>query len=305
MASTRHGRALLVLAIGALLLAGCGNGSDAATGDQSPQPLEVRDLKMSLDGEFGPQNVAVAVAAEKGYFSDAGLSVSANPPVHPVRPIPYVVTGTDEVGISHQPEVELAQAQGAPVTIVGTLVTRSTTAMIWLKKSKIGGIADLKGKTVGIPGLAFQERFLNRILARAGLDPGEVKIETVGYKLVPALVDGRVDAIFGGYSNVEGVNLEARGLDPVVTGVESLGIPSYDELVVIARSDQVEAQPQLFRDLISALARGNAAAVDDPGVAVKAIEASISPEPETSRRALKAEVAATLPLLAQGDLSPP
>jgi ABC-type nitrate/sulfonate/bicarbonate transport system substrate-binding protein len=104
---------------------------------------------------------------------------------------------------------------------------------------------------------------------------------------------------------VEGVNLEARGLDPVVTGVASLGIPAYDELVVVARTDQVEAQPQLFRDLISALARGNAAAVNEPGAAVEAIEASIAPETETSRRVLKAEVAATVPLLAQGDLSPP
>lgn len=260
---------------------------------------------MTTDGYFGPQNVAVSVAAQQGYFTDVGLLVSANSPALPTRPIPYVLTGTDEVGISHQPEVEAVQAKGAPITIVGTLVSRPTTAMIWLKKSGIGGIADLKGRTVGIPGLPFQERFLKQILARAGLAPNDVKVEKVGYNLVPALVDGRVDAIFGGYSNVEGVNLQARGLDPVVTGVESLGIPSYDELVVVARTDQVEAQPQLFIDLISALARGNATAVNDPGAAVEAIEAAIAPEPETSPRALKAEVASTLPVLARGDLSPP
>jgi putative hydroxymethylpyrimidine transport system substrate-binding protein len=292
------------LAIGlvALLLSGCGSGQ---TETSLEPPFALRDVKMTTDGYFGPQNVAVSMAAQQGYFNDAGLLVSANSPVLPTRPIPYVVTGTDEVGISHQPEVELAQAKGLPITIVGTLVSRPTTAMIWLKRSRIGGIADLKGKTIGIPGLVFQERFLNRILARSGLAPHDVKIAKVGYELVPDLVDGRVDAIFGGYSNVEGVNLEARGLDPVVTGVASLGIPAYDELVVVARTDQVEAQPQLFRDLISALARGNAAAVNEPGAAVEAIEASIAPETETSRRVLKAEVAATVPLLAQGDLSPP
>lgn len=294
--------AAMALGIATALLYGCGSGQ----AETSPErPFVARQLAVTLDGHFGPQNVAVSMAEKQGYFYDAGLLVSANTPLSLVRSIPYVVSGTDEVGISHQPEVELAKAKGAPITILGSLISQPTTAMIWLKKSKIDGVADLKGKTVGIPGLAFQERFLRRILVRAGLSRRDVKVRKVGYEPVPALVNGRVDALFGGYSNVEGVDLEALGLEPVVTGVESLGIPSYDELVVIARTDLAEEKPDLIRDFMAALNRGTAAAVRDPRAAIEAIEASPSPAPETSGRVLKAEIEATLPLLSEAASSQP
>ncbi|HWJ42072.1 MAG TPA: ABC transporter substrate-binding protein [Solirubrobacterales bacterium] len=294
------GRGLLAVAVAVLLLAGCGGRTGADTGAEFHRPLKIRELAMTLDGYYGPQNVAVLMAANEGYFNDLGLYVSANTPLSPVRPIPYVVTGIDDIGISHQPEVELTRREGAPIATLGPLVEGPTAAMIWLEKSKVGGIAGLEGKTIGIPGLAFQGRLLGRILARAGLTLGDVEVEKLGYDLVPALVAGRVDAIFGGSANLEGVELEARGMEPVITPVESLGVPSYDELVVIARDDLVEEEPDLVRDFMSALYRGSAAAVEDPRAALEAIEASTNPNPDIGRRALRAELDATLPLLAQG-----
>ena len=50
----------------------------------------------------------------------------------------------------------------------------------------------------------------------AGLAPGDVHRVTVGFNLLPALLAGRVDAIAGGFQNIEGAELAARGLHPVV-----------------------------------------------------------------------------------------
>ena len=58
----------------------------------------------------------------------------------------------------------LERARGAQVVAVGSLISDPTAAMIWLEKSHIGGIADLKGKTIAIPGLPFQKSFLQSIL---------------------------------------------------------------------------------------------------------------------------------------------
>jgi hypothetical protein len=56
---------------------------------------------------------------------------------------------------------------------------------------------------------------------------------------------------------------------------------------------------------MSAVARGTAAAIQDPESAVDTLEESVETNPETSRRAVHAQVEATLPLLSRsGYVSP-
>jgi putative hydroxymethylpyrimidine transport system substrate-binding protein len=280
-----------------LLLAGCGGGDRSSTASQPPPTLSPRELSMTLDGDIGPSNLVVLVADDEGYFREAGLTVLAASPLHPVRSVPYVVTGNNDIGIAHLPEVALARQRGSSVIAIGSVAEQPTTAIIWLKKSGIAGVADLKGRTVAIPGLHFQEEFLASVLKRAGLSLDDVEVERVGYNLLPALTSGRADAIFGGSWNIEGAWLESRGLDPVVLPVDRLGIPGYDELVVIARPDFADRHPDMVREFLVALSRGDAAAQADPKAAFDAIEESIAPPRETGGRELRRELDATLPLL--------
>lgn len=282
-----------------ILLAGCGAGAAGTADTHSEPPRRTEEINLTLDGWEGPEAMGILMAEKRGYFSDAGLNVVILTPATPNRPVQYVVDGTDDLGISHLPQVVMAKEKGAPIVAVGSLLSQPTAAMIWLKKSPIEGIRDLKGKTIAIPGLPFQRRFLQSVLAASGLEPDDVKVISVGYKLVPALISGRADAIFGGSSNLEGVRLEARGFEPVITGVQDLGVPAYDELVVIDRTDRIAEDPRLVRDFISAVARGTAAAVEDPKGAVEAIENAAESNPESSQKMTEAEVEATAPLLAQ------
>ena len=148
---------------------------------------------------------------------------------------------------------------------VGALVDRPLTSMIWLKKSGIKGIADLRGKTIATAGIPYQDAYLKTILARANLSPDDVKTVNVGFGLLPAILGGKADAMLGGFSNVEGVDLRLRGKDPVVTPVDQLGVPTYDELVLVAKRKRLEEDPEPIRLFLAALARGTAAAVKSPG----------------------------------------
>jgi putative hydroxymethylpyrimidine transport system substrate-binding protein len=204
-------------------------------------------MNVSLDQWENPANAGIVLAENEGDFAKVGLEVITFAPVRQGVVIEDVVIGADEFGISHMPQVVLAREKGAPIVVVGSLIPQPTAAMIWLKKSHIGGIGDLKGKTIAVPGLPFQKAFLQSVLARGGLTLDDVRVKNVGYKLVPALVSGRADAIFGGSANLEGVRLEKRGMEPVITPVQDLGIPDYDELVLIARSDLASKEPQLVR----------------------------------------------------------
>jgi putative hydroxymethylpyrimidine transport system substrate-binding protein len=235
------------------------------------------------------------MAQKLGYFEEAGLNVSINAPSDPAAPLKLVAAGRSDLAISYEPEVALAHEQGLGVVAVAALVNRPLTSMIWLKKSGIKGVGDLKGKTIATAGIPYQEAFLKTILARVQLSPSDVKAVNVGFGLLGALVGGSAQAMLGGYSNVEGVDLRERGKQPVVTPVDKLGVPTYDELVLVANRKKLEEDPEKIRLFIAALERGTNAAVAQPKAATKALlEANTGLEPKLT----EAEMAATLPLLA-------
>jgi ABC-type nitrate/sulfonate/bicarbonate transport system substrate-binding protein len=288
-------------------LAGCGDDGGAETAgarmdrqEQTERPeapkKNLKSVEITLDGYPNAENVGVWMAQERGYFEDAGLEVSIHTPVSPLLPVKYVADRSVDLSLTPQPQLVIAQEKGVPVVAVKSLISEPTAAMIWLRKSKIGGLSDLKGKTIAIAGLPFEEDLLEKVLAQAGLSLSDVKVEQVEHLLVPALVSGRADAIFGGSWNVEGVELETRGLEPVITRVENLDLPAYKELILIARRDRLAKDPESIRAFTTALARGTAAAIEDPEAATEML---LKQSGKSNRKAIEAQLEATLPLLSE------
>ncbi|HEX6205132.1 MAG TPA: ABC transporter substrate-binding protein [Solirubrobacterales bacterium] len=281
-----------------LFLAGCGgSGGSESTENSKYESLPYEIPYMSLEGEPGPENVGLPLGEKLGFFRDVGIQARINSPLHPSRIVRYAYQGVAEAAVAHEPEVVLARDEGLPIVIFGSLVAEPTMAIIWLPESGIERIADLKGKTIAYPGVPFQLDFLEFVLQGAGLTAADVKLEKVGYDLTEALVSGRADAIFGGSGNDEGALLEAHGLQPAVTDVTELGVPDYDELVLIASRESYAKDPELFERILEASIRGNQAAPEDPEAATEAIVSqslgAASPKPT------RAGVDATAPLLNQ------
>jgi putative hydroxymethylpyrimidine transport system substrate-binding protein len=290
--------------LAAVALVGCGGGSSSGTTSGGPPP-EPREVWVSLNNFEGPEHAGLMMAEANGYFADQGLEVRLGSPSSPSRPIRYVLSGTSDMGVSHLPQVAISQENEKPIVAVGSLISQPTAAMIWLRGAGIDRISDLKGRTVAIPGLPFQKELLQSVLEGAGLKLADVKLKLVSYSLVPVLVSGRADAIFGGSDNVEGAELRARGLEPVVTRAQNLGIPPYDELVVFAPNDRVAKEPQLIRDFMAAVNRGTAAAIRDPQRAVEVVENGVEPNPDSTRKGMRLGVEATLPLLSESGYMDP
>ena len=81
---------------------------------------------------------------------------------------------------------------------------------------------------------------------------------------------------------------------PFIANVKDLGVPTYDELVLVANSDRVADDPEPIRLFIEALEHGTKAAVADPNAATQAVvKAGQGLDPKLTA----AEVTATLPLL--------
>jgi putative hydroxymethylpyrimidine transport system substrate-binding protein len=270
-------------------LAACGEKSENVTGGGATTPLT-----LTLDFYPNADHAGIYMAQKLGYFADAGLDVSIETPADPSAPIKQVAAGRSDLAISYEPEVVLAHEKGLDVVAVGALVNRPLTSLIWLKESKIKGVADLRGKTIATAGIPYQNAFLETILGRANLSPSDVKTVNVGFGLLPALVGGSAQAMLGGYSNIEGVDLRTRGKDPVITPVDQLGVPTYDELVLVANRRRLEEDPETIRLFLAALSRGTAAAVKSPAATVEAL---LEANPDLDPKLTRAEVDATLPLL--------
>ncbi len=274
-------------AVLALLAAGCGEKSE----DTGAKPEK---LDLELDFYPNPDHSGIYEALRKGYFAGAGLDVAPHNPSDPSAPIKLVAAGHADLGISYEPEVLLARDQGLDVVAVGALVNRPLTSLISLRKANVKSVRDLKGKRVATAGIPYQAKFLQAILARAGLKPSDIKQVDVAEGLLPAILNGRVQAMFGGYPNVEGVELAQRGKQPRVVPANKLGVPPYDELVLVAQGKRLQDDPEPIRLFLAALERGTRTAQHDPQGVVKALQnANKGLDPKLTL----AEVKRTLPLL--------
>lgn len=150
----------------------------------------------------------------------------------------------------------------------------SLNSVLAIGKSGIKSSADLAGKTVGTAGLPSDHAYLTAVLEKAGVDPKSVKEVNVSSNLLAAMISGSVDATLGGYRNIEAIELQHRELDPTVMPLTDIGVPHFDELVLLANTDKLESDPEYGKTVsavLGAIAKGTDAAIADPAAAEQVI----------------------------------
>jgi putative hydroxymethylpyrimidine transport system substrate-binding protein len=281
---TRRSLCLALTAAALLGAAACGEKTETVSGNPEPHPFE-----LVLDWFPNPDHVAIYQARDAGFFDAVGLDVTTQVPSDPAAPIKEVAAGRADLAISYEPEVLLARERGLPVVAVAALVQRPLTSLMATAREGIRSARDLEGKRVGTAGIPYQSAYLRTILERAGVKPDSVKETNVGTSLLPAMLSGKVDATLAAFWNVEGVELRRRARArcprgsrrcaraaigagaPTIIPVDRLGVPDYDELVLVANSDQLDDQPDDIRLFIGAVAKGAREARRDPRGATRAL----------------------------------
>ncbi|MDQ3572189.1 MAG: ABC transporter substrate-binding protein [Actinomycetota bacterium] len=281
-------RAASLAVIATLALAACGEKQER------PGAVEPVSFDLALDFYVNPDHAGIYQGIESGAFEEAGLEVTPRIPSDPAAPIKLVAADRVDLAISYEPEVLIARDQGLPVVAVAALVPSPLTSLISLPDAGIRDPSDLRGKTLATAGIPYQEAFLEAILRQERIDRSEVMTENVGLGLLPAVLSGRADAMLGGFRNIEGVDLAERGENPRVLPVDKLGIPTYDELVLVANEDRLVEDPEAIRLFIAALERGTQEALEDPEAATDAV---IAAGDGLDPKLTAAEIDATLDLL--------
>jgi putative hydroxymethylpyrimidine transport system substrate-binding protein len=288
--------AALLSLTAAFALAACGEKQDLTTAPPT------QSVKLMLDYLPNADHAGIYEAIGDGSFTRAGLDVEPLTPSDPAAPLKLLQAGKVDIAISYEPELLLARDKGAKLVSIAAVVQRPLTSIIALPHAKVKSVSDLAGKTVGTAGIPYQSDYLQTILDQAGVDRNTVKEVNVGFNLVPAMLSKKVDATLGAFWNVEGVQLQRAKRDPVIIPVDQVGVPTYDELVVVVREDTARKRGPYLRAFLRAMAEGHEAVRKDPAEGVKPLLAA---NPDLDPADTLAEVEKTIPAFFPTDKTHP
>ena len=287
-------RLAVVAAVVAGLVGASGCGEKAEPGPGSPAP-GLQKLRLVLDYFPNADHAGLYAAQATGAFRRSGLDVEMKAPPDPSAPLKLLRAGRADLVLSYEPELLLARDKGADdLVAVGALVQKPLTSLMALPRSGVRAPRDLAGKRVGTAGIGYQSAYLRTILHTAGVDPASVRETNVGFDFVRPLLSGHVDATLGGFWNYEGIDLQRRGEKPTILRMDQVGVPTYAELVFVARREEFDAGgASRIRRFLQAAARGHRALQRDPAVGVDAL---MKAAPDLDRGLQAAAVKATLPV---------
>ena len=253
-------------------------------------------VTLTLDWTPNPDHIGFYEARETGLFKRVGLDVAIHAPSDPTAPLKLVGAGRSDLAVSYEQELFFAAAKRLPVVAVAAVVPQPLNSFMAVEP-QVKSLRALKGRTIGIAGVPSDYATLDTALRSVGLTRKDVKVVTVGYNLLPSLLAHRVDAVLGVYRNVEGIQLQLRGLHPTIIPVDRAGIPTYDELVLVASKTRLHDDPTYRSEVkrfVGAFLAGTADARSHPSRALAILEKVTASHPKFLARATPA----TLRLLA-------
>jgi NitT/TauT family transport system substrate-binding protein len=204
------------------------------------------------------------VADQRGYYRRAGLNVAFNYASSP-NLLELVGAGRMDLAIADGTDAIAAVAQGVPIVYVMAEYQRFPVAIFSLAGSHIRSVADLRGKTIGVPG-RYGATYVGLLAAlhAAGLRPSDVKIQTIGYTQVESVAARKVDAAVG-YSPNEPLLLARRGY--TVNTIEVSAVSNLVAPGVVAGRGLITHDPALVRAFVQATLHGMADAIANPHTA--------------------------------------
>jgi putative hydroxymethylpyrimidine transport system substrate-binding protein len=276
----------LLVVIVLLALAGCGG----TVGTDRPN----EDASLLLD--FTPNGVhaGIYLALARDYDEAEGVNLTVRAPGASTDALKLLQAGRVDMAILDIHDLALAREHGADLVGVMAFVQRPLAAV--LAQPDIARPRDLEGKRAGVTGLPSDVAVLRSVVQGDGGDPDTVKMTTIGFEAVKALLARRVDAATA-FWNVEGVALHAQRPATKEFRVDEFGAPPYPELVLCVTRQTLDEQRPTLQATIRALRRGYEEAQNDPDSAVSAL---VEANRDLDRDAAAAQLDAVAPAFTAG-----
>jgi putative hydroxymethylpyrimidine transport system substrate-binding protein len=200
-----------------------------------------KPLKVYLDWFLNPHHAPLVVAKEAGLFDRHGFQVTLVAAGGSEEGSRQVAAGAADFAISKQ-SAHLIRCcnQAMPLVRIATLIDRPLECLI--ANEDIKSLADLKGKRIGYTSssIEFAQLSLSTMLKTVGLKLTDVTLVPITSGMVAAFLSNSVDAIFSAYRTYECSDIRRHRPHVTVFYYEEHGIPSYDQVILVANRDHLE-----------------------------------------------------------------
>ncbi len=207
----------------------------------APPAMAQEKVRLLLDWFVNPDHAALVIAKQRGVFAKHGLDVEMIAPADPNAPPKLVAAGQADYAVSYQPTMQMLVAENLPLVRVGVLVSQPLNSLVALEDGPVKTLADFKGRKIGYSLAGFDEALLGAMLESAGLTLKDVTLINVNFALTTALMSKQVDGVIGAFRNFELNDLALNKAKGRIWLVEQNGVPPYDELVLVAKRETVDA----------------------------------------------------------------
>ena len=221
----------------------------------------LRKIKLPMGYIPNIQYAPFYVAVDKGYFAEEGIEIEFDYSFE-TDGVALVGAGELPFAVASGEQVLLARSQELPVVYAFAWYQQFPISIVSAPELNIKAPADLRGKTIGLPGL-FGANYigLQAVLFEAGLTPEDVKMDAIGFNQVEAFAAKQKDVVVGYVAN-EPIVLRSQGVD-----VSELRVADYVQLAangIISSEMTIKDEPELVRSMARALAHGIADTIANP-----------------------------------------
>lgn len=248
---------IAIILLSGLLMSACTQAVNQAATSTAP----LKKIRLPMGYIPNVQYAPFYVAVEKGFFRQEGIEIEFD---YSFETDGVALVGANELQFSvvSGEQVLLARAQGLPVVYVMTWWQEYPIAIVAPTAKGIRQPQDLKGKKIGLPGL-FGANYigLRALLAASGLQESDVRLDSIGFTQVEALLAGQEDAVVV-YANNEPVQLRAQGVE-----LDEIRVADYMQLAsngLLSNETTIAKDPELVQSMVRGLVRGIAYTLDHP-----------------------------------------
>ena len=234
------------------VLAGCADAAPPAAPPSSP--AAVVGLTYIPNIQFAPFYVA---DHEGFYTTDASVSLRHHGASEGL--FTAMAAGEEDFVVAGGDEILQARAQGVDIVAVASYYGRYPARIIVPQGSPIVSAADLRGRTVGIPG-KFGENWFALLIAleQAGLSESDITVAEIGYTQQAALTTGKVDAVIG-FANSDVLSFQAGGFP--VTAIDP-EVPLVS-ICLATTGAYASAHPEVVSAVVAGMKKGMETSLTD------------------------------------------
>ena len=256
------------------------------------------ELAYRLKWLFNVSVVGDIWADAHGLFAKKGLNVVVKAGGPERDAIKEIELGHAAFGVASADQVIRARDKGSPVVVIAQLF--QVNPLQWIYRSadmKISGLADLKGKVLGVTFGGNDETILKTLLAKGGVKESDVKLFSVRYDYTP-FYQKKTD-IWPVYRNAQGVILKDKlgqsGEAVAFFNPADYGVKFVANSVVTSEK-MVKENPETVKKFVTALMDGWMASCN-PANREKALTTLKKYDKDTKDNIMEAQYDATVPLI--------